>query len=497
MRIKSNYIALLCSLGFVTHGLGQVPSLINYQGRLADANGAPVTGSKNFTLSIYDGETEGSLLYSEDIGAVTLDDNGVYSFQFGESGASQATATKSVGVADGIKNVFNTVLPDSAMGVSSIGDGTYTWTPTNGSSSPTSFIGSYDAASKTASAIYIGAAPEAGTNISVIYQNSTGGIVEALASGSHHWIELGIDGVIQQTRQRVVAVPFAARAGVSYSSEIASVALSAPGAEAMARQAQDLAELALTTAQLASANLGESNVGDSVAEFFTDNNGHYDTVIANGLRFENDLNYANGFNEIGNGGQIDVFPNTTLRFVRLRGSGGGFNTTPNFNASGTIYFQDGTSQDFNKSHEFPRYSREVIDWFVKPENPELIVTRIVASCGSNGGGGANLSIWDNGPRQVDVSVPPDFFEAGYEYKLIPAFTSRLDNTEVSYGIADQGTEFTLIQSPTSGPLDWSTPADIPSDPQKLRIIYKSPNSTSETDFTIPLGFTMLRRLKIQ
>jgi len=111
----------------------QVPSLINYQGRLTDANGAPVTGSKNFTLSIYDGETEGSLLYSEDIAAVTLDDNGVYSFQFGESGTSQATATKSVGVADGIKNVFNTVLPDSAMGVSSIGDGTYTWTPTNGS----------------------------------------------------------------------------------------------------------------------------------------------------------------------------------------------------------------------------------------------------------------------------------------------------------------------------------------------------------------------------
>ncbi|MDB4520399.1 hypothetical protein N9118_12710 [Akkermansiaceae bacterium] len=69
--------------------------MINYQGRLADASGAPVTGSKNFTLSIYDGETEGSLLYSEDIGAVTLDDNGVYSFQFGESGTSQATATKS------------------------------------------------------------------------------------------------------------------------------------------------------------------------------------------------------------------------------------------------------------------------------------------------------------------------------------------------------------------------------------------------------------------
>lgn len=215
MRIKSTYISLLCALAFVTHGLGQVPSLINYQGRLADANGAPVTGSKNFTLSIYDGETEGSVLYSEDIGAVTLDDNGVYNFQFGESGTSQATATKSVGVADGIKNVFNTVLPDSAMGVSSIGDGTYTWTPTNGSSSPTSFIGSYDSTSRTVSAIYIGEVPLQGTAVTVSYTEQTEGIMGALAAGTQHWLELSIDGETQTQRERVLSVPFAQVAGSS------------------------------------------------------------------------------------------------------------------------------------------------------------------------------------------------------------------------------------------------------------------------------------------
>jgi len=195
--------------------IADVPTAINYQGRLTDANGAPVTGSKNFTLSIYDGETEGSLLYSEDIGAVTLDDNGVYSFQFGESGASQATATKSVGVADGVKNVFNTVLPEEAIGIVSVTDGTYTWTPEAGSTAPTSFIGSYDGASKTVSAIYIGGAPSGGVEILAVYKSETGGISAALASGNGHWLELAIDGTTQSSRERILAVPFAQRSNVA------------------------------------------------------------------------------------------------------------------------------------------------------------------------------------------------------------------------------------------------------------------------------------------
>ena len=207
--------AALCAVLLATSAHAAVPGLINYQGRLADANGAPVTGSKNFTLSIYDGETEGSLLYSEDIGAVTLDDNGVYSFQFGESGTSQATATKSVGVADGIKNVFNTVLPEEATGIVSITDGTYTWTPEAGSTAPTSFIGSYDGASKTVSAIYIGGAPSGGVEISAVYKSETDGISAALASGNEHWLELSIDGTTQSSRVRILAVPFAQRSNVA------------------------------------------------------------------------------------------------------------------------------------------------------------------------------------------------------------------------------------------------------------------------------------------
>ena len=40
--------------------------LLNLQGRLTDAAGAPVTGSYNFTVRIYSVATGGSALFSQD-----------------------------------------------------------------------------------------------------------------------------------------------------------------------------------------------------------------------------------------------------------------------------------------------------------------------------------------------------------------------------------------------------------------------------------------------
>jgi hypothetical protein len=90
----------LCTLAGALIANGQVPSLINYQGRLTDAAGAPVTGSKNFSISLYDAATAGNLLYTESIGAVTLDANGVYSFQFGGTGTSNSQATETLATTD-------------------------------------------------------------------------------------------------------------------------------------------------------------------------------------------------------------------------------------------------------------------------------------------------------------------------------------------------------------------------------------------------------------
>ena len=58
-------LSTILSAAFAGATFAQVPSLINYQGRLTDANGDPVTGSKNFSISIFDAATGGNLLYTE------------------------------------------------------------------------------------------------------------------------------------------------------------------------------------------------------------------------------------------------------------------------------------------------------------------------------------------------------------------------------------------------------------------------------------------------
>jgi hypothetical protein len=63
------------------------PSTVNYQGRFTNTAGVPQPGVKAMSLRIYDAATDGILLYSETVGNVIIDANGVYGFQFGSSGA--------------------------------------------------------------------------------------------------------------------------------------------------------------------------------------------------------------------------------------------------------------------------------------------------------------------------------------------------------------------------------------------------------------------------
>jgi formylglycine-generating enzyme required for sulfatase activity len=63
----------------------QVPSLINYQGRLTDGSGSPATGNRTMAVSVYDAANGGNLTYSESLGTVSVA-NGTYNFQFGASG---------------------------------------------------------------------------------------------------------------------------------------------------------------------------------------------------------------------------------------------------------------------------------------------------------------------------------------------------------------------------------------------------------------------------
>lgn len=69
----------------------QVPSLINYQGRLVDGSGNPVTGNRTMIVRVYGAPTGGSKTYEETIGTVAVA-NGLYSFRFGSAGAGIAAA---------------------------------------------------------------------------------------------------------------------------------------------------------------------------------------------------------------------------------------------------------------------------------------------------------------------------------------------------------------------------------------------------------------------
>ena len=120
---------LLASIG-IAHA---VPTAINYQGRLTDGDGNPATGSKLFSLSLYDAATAGNELYTETIGSIAVDDNGIYNFQFGANGTSTVAEAETLAVADGSLTVY-TATPSATpiAGTLSVSDGTYSWNEVDG-----------------------------------------------------------------------------------------------------------------------------------------------------------------------------------------------------------------------------------------------------------------------------------------------------------------------------------------------------------------------------
>jgi hypothetical protein len=125
---------LLTSLFLASAALAwAVPSEINYQGRLTDANGDPVTGEVSMSLKMFDVATAGNELYSEDIGTVTLDDNGVYSFPFGASGQSVVDREETIAITDGSSTSFSNTLGSVPLDETLVvADGTYSWNVVDG-----------------------------------------------------------------------------------------------------------------------------------------------------------------------------------------------------------------------------------------------------------------------------------------------------------------------------------------------------------------------------
>ena len=97
--MKTRHLFLTAILAFLAISAvhADTPELINYQGRLTNPDGSPQAGAKTFSLSIWDDATGGAALYSEDLGEILLDENGIYSFQFGADSAALAQALQAGG----------------------------------------------------------------------------------------------------------------------------------------------------------------------------------------------------------------------------------------------------------------------------------------------------------------------------------------------------------------------------------------------------------------
>jgi len=168
MKTKLLLIALAAVL-FPAVLPAAVPASINYQGRLTDAQGAPVTGNRTLAVKIYDAATGGNVLYAETIGAVAVK-GGLYSFQFGAAGSTTVETTQLLATTDGKKQVFSaTITGTPQAGTLSLTDGSYLWSQAAGSSNADQFGVTYNTGTKRLTIVYYEEIPPAGRAISATH----------------------------------------------------------------------------------------------------------------------------------------------------------------------------------------------------------------------------------------------------------------------------------------------------------------------------------------
>jgi hypothetical protein len=177
---------------------------------LTDQNGNPVNGVRAMQIKIYDAPTGGTLLYSEDLGNVPVQD-GIYSFSFGANGTSNALTTETVAIANGTVSTFQKVLaaPTVVAGSVTVTDGTYTWDQTNGSSNENDFSVAYSPNLRRVTVTYYNGAPAAGKTITATYRSPNAGVTGSLADIGKAWSEVSIGGSAQNPRQKILTTPFA------------------------------------------------------------------------------------------------------------------------------------------------------------------------------------------------------------------------------------------------------------------------------------------------
>lgn len=196
----------------------QIPSLINYQGRLTDAQENPVTGNRTMAVKIYDAPSGGNIIYHETIGSVQVE-KGIYNFLFGSNGSSSILKKDTIAITDGINQTFHGTLHETPIsGTIGVSDGTYYWSQSGGSLQPTSFSASYNATNQSFVIMYLSEAPNAGKLIQASYfVESNINIDKSISSGAAY-LALIVEGIEENKRTRLLAVPYAIKAKESLTS---------------------------------------------------------------------------------------------------------------------------------------------------------------------------------------------------------------------------------------------------------------------------------------
>jgi formylglycine-generating enzyme required for sulfatase activity len=197
----------------------QIPSLINYQGRLVDAQGNPINGNRTIELWLYDKPVGGNLIYHESIGTVPVT-NGAYSFLFGSGGSSSVVKKETIAITNGINQIFSGTLTEAPISETiSVSDGIFSWSQSGGSLDPSSFSVTYNATTKMFQIMYLSGVPNAGRLIEARYsQEAKITIDNSLATGEVY-LELYVNGTKESQRTRLLTVPYAIKAKESITSK--------------------------------------------------------------------------------------------------------------------------------------------------------------------------------------------------------------------------------------------------------------------------------------
>ena len=215
MEFRKAVRFLAVGLGIVWGGtLWAGPSELNFQGVLLDASGNGVTGTRAMTVKLYDAAIGGNLLYTEDLGNVSVNKGG-YSFNFGTNGTGNPKVTEIVAIASGTNSTFQKVFANTNVvtGSVSVTDGTYSWDQVNGSSDGgVNFDASYSSSLRRITVNYYNTAPSAGKTIRATYRSPSAGLAGILTNENDPWLEVSVAGTAQSPRQKLTATPFSLRA---------------------------------------------------------------------------------------------------------------------------------------------------------------------------------------------------------------------------------------------------------------------------------------------